>query len=121
MLLGPTAENEDRARMELCRLLIACTEINTADTLVDWIIRLSPTAENENQARSALIRLISLHGPSRLASILTQLHPTVADLKAWHTWPEPAKLPTTLLAAARRNSSLTAWVDALSTYASWPS
>ena len=122
--LDPVGEYSARARIELCRLLTTCTEIATAKAAVDCMIRLHPTAEDEQCARTALVRLTAAHGPSYLIDTLIQLRPTVADLRTWRTWPsssiERAWPPITLLAAARRNSPLTAWLDALPTFAAWP-
>ena len=76
--------------------------------------QLDPTAEDKRQAREALLGLLARQTSGmarRLADAVAQLDPTVRDLTTWRGWAAP---PTdALLAAARRNSALAVWLEAL--------
>jgi hypothetical protein len=94
-------------------------------------LTLDPTPEDLAQARQVFLKALVSEYDSRkrrerffgredftdarksldLAHAVARLKPTVADLTGAGTWPRP--LPEPLLAAARQNSELPAWLAAL--------
>jgi hypothetical protein len=79
---------------------------------------MDPTAEDRSQALEVLLGLLARQTDPRQASTLADatasLSLTVADLGGSDTWPFP---PTpALLAAARRNSELSAWLTFSNTF-----
>ena len=117
--LDPTAEDLARAREALLGLLLAreTHDPSWAGALAEAVAGLDPAAEDLARAREALVRLLSHEtDPERarwLAEAVAGLSPTVADLGGWDSWPFPP--PAALLAAARHNSGLLAWLAALGT------
>src|SRR6185312_4652029 len=94
--------------------------------VVDFIVQLASTAPDKREAREVIVKLLAhdLTGENTeymaqyLEHGMAQLDPSVDDLRTWRSW---AVAPTVeLLAAARRNSSLTAWLAALPTLPSLP-
>ena len=125
--LNPTAEDICRARATLLGLLTAPWPIpfrgrHTRGTLaihlLEGLIQLNPTIQDKRQAREALLRWQPGEDGltvARLRRRLIQLDPTVEDVRDWRAWAVPPPFGLiNLLAAARRNSSLADWLDALS-------
>jgi len=113
--LDPTAQDLARARKALLGLLVDMTDPGTARELADAVAGLDPAAEDRARTREALLGLltgdISVWIARELAEAVALLSPTVADLGNSDSWPSP---PTpALLAAARQNSGLAAWLAAL--------
>jgi hypothetical protein len=73
------------------------------------------TAEDRARAREALLRLLAREtdpGKAReVADVVAGLNPRVADLVGSDSWPFPPN--PAMLAAARQNSGLPAWLAAL--------
>jgi hypothetical protein len=81
-----------------------------------WVVAdLDPSAEDQTRAREALLGLFTSETESWLAAsvadAIARLSPTVSDLRNAGTWPLPST--PALLAAARHNSGLPAWLAAL--------
>jgi hypothetical protein len=117
--LDPTAEDKRRARQALLGSLASQTDGFLAESLVRGVLQLGPTAEDKRRACEALRRLLDQQADGLMAgnvmSSMTRLDPTVGDLTTWRTW---RVLPTAeLLAAVRRNSTLSDWLSALSSLA----
>jgi hypothetical protein len=115
--LGPTAEEERRVRAAVLRLLASETDSGwTASALIDTLVTLGPTGDSERQARETVLRLLvsgrGISQAGRLISAMAKLDPTADDLITWPAW--EARPDADLLAAARRNSALAAWLAALS-------
>jgi hypothetical protein len=115
--LSPSAEDRTRAVLSLVRLLESQTYGGYGLHLgpAEAIVRLAPAAEDLARARTALVRLLIIAIrpviAQRVADVLVRLSPTVSDLYGSDGWPFP---PTTaVLAAARRNSEISAWLGAL--------
>lgn len=86
-----------------------------AERLVEVVAQLAATDQERERAREALLALLTPETKpqvaQRLAAAVARLSPTVADLGEPDTWP---CAPThELLAAARQNSSLSAWIAIL--------
>ncbi len=120
--LAVTAEERAQAREALLGLLASDTNPRIAYQLADAAARLAVTAEERAQARDkqarareALLGLLASETDPRMARVLgeaiAQLSPTAADLAGWDRWPLPPR--PALLAAARQNSKLPAWLTAL--------
>ena len=114
--LDPTADDRRQVRQALLRL-IATGKVTweEAKRVIDCVIQLAPTTEDRRDAREALLRLLAHEAVGwcahRLLSGVAQLDPTVDDLSTWRAWVAP---PTAeLLAAVRRNSPLTDWIEIL--------
>ena len=139
--LDPTAEDKRQAHDALLRLARGTDSLSTsgvwalltrmlnaqlsllADETDGWVaeglagalVQLATTADDKRQARDALVGLLARETDSweaeQLVGALAQLDPTVHDLRTWRAW---AAQPTAgLLAAVRRNSALTNWLEAL--------
>jgi hypothetical protein len=80
-----------------------------------WGRERTPGPQDRARARKALLGLLAAETNDLWPVLITQsvvgLNPTVADLAGSDSWPL-APTPA-LLAAARRNSALHAWVAAL--------
>lgn len=110
-----TAEEKRSACGTLLDLLSRETSGLNAAILARAIPRFEPTADDKRQARRALLRLLPGEAQERYASelinLLLLLDPSSHDLSTAESW---AALPTRrLLAAARRNSTLDAWLTIL--------
>jgi hypothetical protein len=110
-------ENERARALErlLSHRLVAEADPWTVKLITDGFAPLDPASETRTRARETLLSLLKDEtDPTRagvLADAVSKLSPTVADLSGSETWPFP---PTPgLLAAARRNSGLPAWLAAL--------
>ena len=113
--LDPTAQDKRKALDALLGLLERQTDSSMVEGLVGGIVQLDPTPEDNRRALDALLGLLHRQVDSSTAEVLVdrmaQLDPTVSDLTTWRDWAVP---PTAeLLAAARRNSALAAWLTAL--------
>jgi hypothetical protein len=113
--LPVTAEERAQTKRVLLTLLIRQTEPRVAGQLAGVVAALDPTTQQLARARRALQALLTsqtnVNGARMLANAIAELTPTVADLdgsSAWQFPPTPA-----LMAAARRNSPLPAWIAAL--------
>ena len=113
--LDPAAEDKRRAREALLGLLARQTSGYAAVVLADGVAQLDPAAEDKRRAREALLGLLADQTDSqvagRLADGVAPLDPTVRDLSTWRGWAAPPTVE--LLAAVRRNSALTVWLEAL--------
>jgi hypothetical protein len=113
--LSPPAEDLAWAREALLGLLPNETDPKMARDLADTIAQLNPAPGDLTKAKEALLGLLAHETDHEMAQKLAEttaaLHPTIADLGDLDTWPvQPSPL---LLAAARRNSELPAWLAAL--------
>jgi hypothetical protein len=113
--LDPTPGDRARAREVLLTLLADRPDSHYASGLVKEVVRLAVTAEDRVHARGALLTLLASAPDPELAKALmdavAELGPTVDDLDGSDAWPHP--LTPALLAAARPNSGLSAWLAAL--------
>ena len=113
--LDPTAEDKRRAREALLGLLADQTDSQVAGRLAGEVAQLDPAAEDKRRAREALLGLLARQTSGEAAGLLAdgvaQLDPTVRDLSTWRGWAAPPTVE--LLAAVRRNSALTVWLEAL--------
>jgi len=96
----------------LLALLTSETDGRKAWQLAGAVATLNPAAEDRAQTRKALLRMLGGEADrftaQELAEAVAGLSPSVADLVESDTWPYP---PTpTLLAAARKNSTLSSWL-----------
>jgi hypothetical protein len=110
-------ENERARTLEgmLSHMLAGEKEHWRVRLIADWFATLDPASEARTRAQETLLSLLKdetdPRGAKDLADAVSMLSPTVADLSGSETWPFP---PTPgLLAAARRNSGLPAWLAAL--------
>lgn len=114
--LAPSGDDLAQARRALVSLLARVTDPSRARELADVLTRLAPSAEDLAEARPVLLSLLASTANPLQARKLADaaaglLSPTVADLADSDTWPFPP--PRALLAAARQNSGLPAWLAAL--------
>jgi hypothetical protein len=113
--LGPTAEDRAKANEALLGLLANQTDPKTTKRLAETMARLDPTAEDRAKDKEALLGPLASQTDPKMAheqaDAIVGLNPTVADLEGSDTWPVPPS--PALLAAARRNSELPAWLAAL--------
>jgi NACHT domain len=113
--LDPTEADLAQARQALLELLATETDPQQAQPLAEAVVWWEPTEADLAQARQALLgRLATETKPWQaeyLAEAVAELNPTVADLYGSDSWPCPPG--TVLLAAARENSELFAWLGAL--------
>ena len=133
-----TAEDRREARDVLLERLDSATSSKMAAKVATAVARLIPTAEEQHRARAALLGALAREGHSQrtaeaaeqglaraalawadhdqrtreLADAVARLNPTVQDLITWRAWADPP--PANLLAAVRRNSEVSAWLEALS-------
>ena len=119
--LSPSAEDLARAREALLGLLPNETDAKMARDLTDTIAQLNPAPGDLTKAKEALLGLLAHETDHEMAQKLAEttaaLHPTIADLGDLDTWPvQPSPL---LLAAARRNSELPAWLAALQLFSNF--
>jgi hypothetical protein len=86
-----------------------------ARELAGAVARLAMTAEDRARPREALLGLLAREtdpGKAReVADVVAGLNPRVADLVGSDSWPFPPN--PAMLAAARQNSGLPAWLAAL--------
>ena len=114
-LLG-LPENERAPALErLSHRLVGKADHWTVKLIADGFAPLDPASEARTRVRETLLSLLKDETnpmtAESLADAVSKLSPTVADLSGSETWPFP---PTPgLLAAARRNSGLPAWLAAL--------
>jgi len=114
--LTVTAEERGRVRATLLRLVAGVhADSGMAPGLMDAVARLHPSAEDRAEARQALVRMLSVEIDTEtgreLSDALALLKLTVADLVGSDRWSfQPNRA---LLTEARRNTELTAWIDAL--------
>ena len=110
--LNPVAEDLRQAREALVGLLGRETDSQAASRLATALVRLNPVAEDLRQAREALVGLLARetrwNEERSPVNALALLKPTVHDLRPLATTPT-----ANLLAAARRNSKITAWLAEL--------
>jgi hypothetical protein len=112
--LPPVAQDSDAARIALLAKLMTCPS-NTAPYMTNALAQFHPAPEEKCQARDALLALIAHETESKkardLMHSLARLDPTLKDLRKVQA--SVPGLEIQLLAAARRNSALTDWVDYL--------
>jgi NACHT domain len=121
-LLGLDAASEDkqRARNNLLSRLTAEADVRIVAKIAETLAILDPTPEENLYA----MRILRSHAQNRpgdqyvLAASMLALHPTAEAITGW-PFPQ-ARLRVDLLAAARRNSSLTDWLAALASFAQHP-
>jgi hypothetical protein len=112
--LAVTAEDRAQARQELLRQLADEKSKWAIQDLAEELAQLAATAQEKEQARQVLLGLTVKADRRKIwnpIDVLAELAPTVAELGSWEGLPiapNPA-----LLAAMRRNSSLSAWLYAL--------
>jgi hypothetical protein len=113
--LAVTAQDRARVRQALLELLDNQTNPEKARYLAEVVAGLDPSEDDRARVRQALLRLLAggIHPSAswQLERTIAGLGPTVAELGGSETWPSPPTLE--LLAAARQNSSLSAWLAAL--------
>jgi hypothetical protein len=119
--LNPPAQDLARAREALLGLFANETDPSMARDLTDTIARLDPAAGDLAKAKEALLGLLARETNQEMAQMLAEttarLSPTIADLGGLDTWPvQPSPV---LLAAARRNSQLSAWLAALQLFSNF--
>jgi hypothetical protein len=96
--LGPAPQGRAQALGALLSLL-ASDQRNTRN-LADAAVRLAVTSQDKARARETLL--------GRLGLLARTLSPAVTDLRGTRNWPYPPA--PKLLAAARQNSALSAWL-----------
>ena len=113
--LALTAEERAQVRTALFRLLAQKTADWAVDNATNALARLAVTAEERAQVREALIAVLAREREqfwaSRLMEIITRLDPKASDLEGSRTWIVPPN--SDLMAAARKNSTLPAWLATL--------
>jgi hypothetical protein len=113
--LDPAADERAQAREALLRLLTAQVDVGVVDRLAPAVVRLAVTEQEKTQAKDALLRLLAVQADGSAAAgaaaAIALLKPTVSDLLGSGNWLCPPTPP--LLAAARRNTTLPAWIAAL--------
>jgi NACHT domain len=110
--LDPSEEERARAQKALLPWLSNAPDAGIAEDLAAAALRLAITSEERARTRRALFALragaTSSHRASGLTRVVAGLNPTIADLGGSGGWPYP---PTQeLLAAARQNTGLSAWL-----------
>jgi hypothetical protein len=113
--LDPSPGDQRQARGALLRLLASQTDPYQAGQLAETLLSLDPSPEDQRQAREALLKLltsqIDLDQAPPLVVRLLRLNVTASEIGTCRDWGTP---PTrTLLAAARRNSTLGDWLALL--------
>ena len=87
----------------------------TAADLAGSLVQLDPTLDDKQQTRTVLLTLLRQTTDHSVIGLLVdaivQLDPTAQDLDAWQL--QTTHLTVELLAAARRNSELSDWLDIL--------
>lgn len=120
----PTAEDKRRARQALLQLLPASkADVNLISRgFVRRIVKFDPSAEDKRLIREVVLELLETGLNDRmfesLVPALAQLDPTVHDLTTWRSWGNGPNAE--LLAAARRNTPLAEWLEALPSLTSRP-
>ena len=116
---GPTPQDQSRVRDTLLGFLADQTDGRLAGQVARAVAQLNPTDEDKRQARGTLLNLLtSGAAAAEILSGMVQLDPPVSDLGDWRRWALP---PTSeLLTAARRNSALRDWLEALSELPAMP-
>jgi hypothetical protein len=112
--LTKTAEEQTQARVALLGLMVSSVP-PTQELLKIWAA-LGVTTEERLQMREAFVGLLtSTRTPSwsyLLPGVLAGLDPTTSDLEGWQSWTVPPN--SELLAAIRKNSTVSAWLATLS-------
>jgi hypothetical protein len=113
--LATTTEDKRHAREALLALIAGQTSGLVVPELIAGLAQLTPGADDKRRTREAVADLLTYETDSWIAKHLLirliDLDPTVRDLDSWRSWALPP--PVKLLAAARRNSTLAAWLTAL--------
>ena len=113
--LATTAEDKRQARETLLALIAGQTSGLVVPELIDGLAQLTPGADDKRRTREAVVALLTHETDSWIAKHLLirliDLDPTVRDLDSWRSWALPPTVK--LLAAARRNTPLAAWLTAL--------
>jgi hypothetical protein len=113
--LAITAREQAELRPALLGLITEQGKPMIAAGLARAVAQLAPNPHEQDQSRSALRSMLAAQGNEdtvdELQEVITKLSPTVADLIGWHSSYYPPR--AALLAAARRNTSITAWLHAL--------
>ena len=115
--LDPTPGEKHQIFKELLGFLNRERDSLIISQLADSMLKFVTSQEDALAARHAILR--QLHRkrnsegdtPFALIEILSELDPTVHDVRSWHVWVQPPE--NKLLAAARQNSPLGDWLAAL--------
>jgi hypothetical protein len=80
------------------------------DDLAQVLVQLDPAVQERRQACKILSghAAAGFHPKSVIDKAIVNLSPTVEDVSPWENWGD--YLPLGVLAAVRRNSSLTSWL-----------
>jgi hypothetical protein len=113
--LDPTVPERAQVREALLGLLARETDSQDARVMAEKVAGLDPTAQERGKVRVALLGLLARETNSWQASSLMEavarFDPSLDDVSKWRSWAAPP--PTTMLAAVRRNSEISAWLAAL--------
>lgn len=120
--LKPGPAEREHARQSLLGLLFRESDPQLCSPLVDGLARLEPGPAEREQAWQALLALLARESSKpralTLLQALAKLQPDARVLTGWPSWAIPPSKD--LLAAARRNTTLSSWLDVLAALSGLP-